>query len=118
MVDVWESMAIFYLVFGCSSSFSLESPEVTLFSYQIIDKKIQAIICCYVFPCNHKISSGSSALCYLYISFRALEMFGSCSTDSMALGMPVKQSQVFLVSMHVQAIYTLCPLHAGCRQVL
>lgn len=45
-------------------------------------------------------------------------MFGFCSTDSTALGETVGLSLGLLASTHRKAIYTRCPFHAGCRQIL
>lgn len=86
-----------------------------LFSHQFVDQKVQAIICFFFVLIRLPLIC---SLSYLHISSRAWEIFGSYSTDSMALGKSVGLPQVLLVSKHPQAIYTLCPFHAGCSQVL
>lgn len=111
-------MAIFYLVLGCSLFFSVESPEVILFSYHSFGQEVQAIISCYLSYFILIIRLAQSHLPSQSPSHLSQEMGNACSADFKALGKSGGLSQVHLVLTHLQAIYALCPFHMVCRQIL
>lgn len=76
------------------------------------------LLLCHIFPMIRLPFRLLCSLAYLHISLRTWGILGFCSTDFVALGKAVGLYQVLLALIHLQAIYILCPFHAGCRQML